>query len=166
MNVNDTNEQFDYQFPHQNEGRKCHGDRRDQRFRKKCRTQGMKSATITKLLKKRNQAKTNHNNNNNHHQTHNNLAITISNKVLTQISGQLNEMTPNLNKRKRNVSLQELKTNQIMTKSASLISISQPSSKKAKEKKKIMATSLIKENSNSINKNYRFVSIFTYNYCP
>ncbi|CAF4454495.1 unnamed protein product, partial [Adineta steineri] len=34
---------------------KCHGNRRDQRFRKKCRQRGMKSAIIEQLLNERKQ---------------------------------------------------------------------------------------------------------------
>jgi hypothetical protein len=46
MNVNNTNEQFDHQLRNQKQRKKCHGNRKDQRFRKKCRTRGMKSETV------------------------------------------------------------------------------------------------------------------------
>ncbi|CAF1538627.1 unnamed protein product, partial [Adineta steineri] len=63
---------------------KCHGNRRDQRFRRKCRKRGMEPAEIKKLLE-RNQSK---------------QSTTTA--------------TTHLNKRKRNISLQELKAKRPM----------------------------------------------------
>ena len=48
-NINDNMNQ------QQTRKKKCHGNRRDQRFRKKCRTRQMKPETIEKLLRRRKQ---------------------------------------------------------------------------------------------------------------
>ncbi|CAF1435944.1 unnamed protein product, partial [Adineta steineri] len=91
MNVNDDN--------NQQSKIKCHGNRRDQRFRRKCRKSGMEPTEIKKLLE--------------------------SNKSKQSTT----TATIDLNKRKRNISLQELRANSTVPKSTSSISILQPSSK-------------------------------------
>ncbi len=137
MDVYGPNQQLD-QKPKQNRGKKCHGNRQNQRFRKRCRAWGMKPKTITKLLEKRNQAKitTTTTTTNNHHQTNNNMNTepTKSSTAAVQFRVPSKQITTNFTKRKRDISLQELKTNQGMTKSTSSCSIIQPLPKKMKNK--------------------------------
>ncbi|CAF1431427.1 unnamed protein product [Rotaria sordida] len=116
MNPSDTNSNNDQQFPINVRQKKCHGNRRNQRFRKKCRAKGMKSKIIEKLLMKRNQAENrNHNN-----RKHTNIQKTQSNKQTTDINNHSKPTTINPIKRKRDLSLQE----------TSQLSTSQPLSKK------------------------------------
>jgi hypothetical protein len=68
-------------------------------------------------------------------------------------------MAMNLNKRKRDVSVQDLKSKSIIPKSTSSICIVQPLLKKMKKKNKKMTIPLIKDK-NNVNKNYRSVFIF------
>jgi hypothetical protein len=167
MDVNDTNVQADCQLLNKKQTKKCHGNRRDQRFRKKCRARGMKPARIEKLLSQRKQTGRK-NNRKNDYITYiindsRKTTTTISNKVSDQdndASKQTTTMTTNLNKRKREISLQELKSTSTIPKSTSSISIGQPLSKKMKKKRKIITMPVIKENNNRINTNYRFVLIF------
>ena len=68
-------------------------------------------------------------------------------------------ITTNLNKRKRNISLRELKTNSVVPKSTSSIYILQPLSKKRKQQMVTTTMPMMKENNNNIlNQIYRFVS--------
>ena len=72
--------------------KKCHGNRKDQRFRKKYRAQGMKPENIEKKLARRKQIekiKTSTKNNDKH----------------------TTDSATNLNKRQREISIQELNTN-------------------------------------------------------
>ncbi|CAF1006715.1 unnamed protein product [Rotaria sordida] len=116
MNPNNTNSNNDQQFPTHVRRKKCHGNRRNQRFRKKCRAKGMKPKIIEKLLMKRNQAENrNHNN-----RKHTNIQKTQSNKQTTDINNHSKPTTINPIKRKRDLSLQE----------TSQLSTSQPLSKK------------------------------------
>jgi hypothetical protein len=132
--------------------KKCHGNRRNQRFRRKCRAEHMKPAKIEKLIKKRNHI-------------YKKNEKTKSNKDTTKLrsdlvpSGQnyqsqpILKTTTCLNKRKRDISSQQISStiaNQTILKSTSSISILQSSSKKMKNISEII-------NNNDINKhiNYR-----------
>ncbi|CAF5138119.1 unnamed protein product, partial [Rotaria sp. Silwood1] len=127
MNPNDTNTNNDQQqFPTNVRRKKCHGNRRNQRFRRKCRAKGMKPKTIEKLLMKRNKA-----DNRNHNNTkRTNMQTTESNKHTTDINNHSKPTSINPNKRKRDVSSQELKLNSTLVRSTSQSSTRQPSSKK------------------------------------
>lgn len=181
MNVNDANGQENHSHPpnqqqqQQQQRKKCRGNRRNQRFRRKCRAQGMKQAKIEKLLQNRNQIN-NNNNNNDSYQTNSNTIRNMTNdnrqiKVIdkestTEKNNSSEQMitmateapVANLNKRKRDISLNDLKTNSTIPKSTSSISILQPSLKKKRNKKKKKTIPLKKIINNIINKNYRFVS--------
>jgi hypothetical protein len=170
MNVNDTNIQDDRQLLlNQQQTKKCHGNRRDQRFRRKCRARGMKPAKIAKLLNKNKQINQKNNRINDyirHLANENRKTTTVSNKVSDQSSDdllkqQMATTTTNLNKRKRDILLHELKSNSTMPKSISSISIMQPLPKKIK--KKPMTNPIVQEeDNNSINKNYRFVCFYIF----
>ncbi|CAF1465655.1 unnamed protein product [Rotaria sordida] len=141
MNPNNTNSNNDQQFPTHVRRKKCHGNRHNQRFRKKCRAKGIKPKIIEKLLMKRNQAENrNHNN-----RKHTNIQKTQSNKQTTDINNHSKPTTINPIKRKRDLSLQE----------TSQLSTSQPLSKKVKEKNKTIVNSLMQNDNNTNNKKYR-----------
>jgi hypothetical protein len=56
MNINNTNRQHNVPMLNQQpEEKKCHGNRKDQHFRKKCRARGMKPKQIEKKLARRKQ---------------------------------------------------------------------------------------------------------------
>ncbi|CAF1283492.1 unnamed protein product [Rotaria magnacalcarata] len=82
--------------------KKCHDNRRDQRFRRKCRAEKMEPAKIKKLIKKRNQIY------NINKKPTTNIESTILNKEL--LSSRQNYQQPiittNLSKRKRDISSQ------------------------------------------------------------
>ncbi|CAF5177972.1 unnamed protein product, partial [Rotaria magnacalcarata] len=141
--------------------KKCHGNRRNQRFRRKCRAEKMNPAKIKKLVKKRNRF-------------YNKNKKKKSNEESTKLKGGLApagknyqtqsilQTTTSFNKRKRDISSQQISskiTNQtIIPKSTSSISILQSSSKKMKNISAIMNDdTIINENNNDINKhiNYR-----------
>ena len=188
MDVNDSNQQqLDQRNVTSRSKKKCHGNRRDQRFRKRCRARKMKPSTITKLLQRRKRIRTttiiststnNNSSDNNHNYTKkqatqitNNsntetllpLSTTIINDGSTQICMAPRKQitsTTDSHKRKRNSSCQELKINQIMTKSTSSTSITQSLSKRIKTKTKSITNLSIKVTNKIINKNYRFVFSF------
>ncbi|CAF3586434.1 unnamed protein product, partial [Adineta steineri] len=127
--------------------KKCHGNRQDQRFRRKCRAQGMNATLIEKKLARRKQIQ------NKKTSTKNNVTNTSNNTVNVPVS----TMT-NLSKRKRDLSLQALNTtNQIIGKSTSSISLAQPLMKKTKKEnnKIIIDSSIIVIDNNIMNTNYR-----------
>ncbi|CAF2139725.1 unnamed protein product [Rotaria magnacalcarata] len=142
MNVNNTNDLDDHRVPRQRRRKQCHGNRRDQRFRRKCRKRHMNEKTIKKLLNRRHQATTttttNNNNNNN-----NNMEIVNSNQRSTILNDTSKSTMINDNKRKRDVLSQKQKLNQIMIKSTSQLLIDPPLSKK------------MKKDSNRVNGTYR-----------
>ncbi|CAF4131232.1 unnamed protein product, partial [Adineta steineri] len=153
MNVNDDN--------NQQLKIKCHGNRRDQRFRRKCRKRGMRPAKIEKLLDKFKypNEKTRRIEQRMRDLAYYNKQLTapVFRTSLDQVSNQSSQLTAtttvttHLNKRKRNISLQELKANSAVPKSTSSISIRQPSSKKAKQQIETTTTMpIIKENNNNI----------------
>ena len=145
MNINNINIQDEHQPLRQQQQqprKRCHGNRKDQRFRKKCRARGMKPKKIEKLLNKRkkNNKKNNRISDYIRRMMNDKRTIKVPNKTSNQTSEQLKQkvtmVTKNLNKRKRDVSLQELKTISTIPKSTSSISILQPLSKKPKNQKR------------------------------
>ncbi|CAF1453354.1 unnamed protein product [Rotaria sordida] len=95
MNANNTNEQFVQRFSNARRSKRCHGNRRNQRFRKRCRARKMKPATIMKLLEKRNRTKTTINTNNTE-TNKNNMETTAFATVSTGIhSSEKNQLTTN-----------------------------------------------------------------------
>jgi hypothetical protein len=137
--------------------KKCHGNRRNQRFRRKCRNEKMKPAKIKKLIEKRNHIY------NKYKKPMTNIESTKSKSDLIP-SGQnyLPQPIPKtaacLNKRKRDISLQQISST--IPKTTSSISIVQSSTKKMKNISEIMDNnSIINRNNNDINKhmNYRYV---------
>ncbi|CAF4609606.1 unnamed protein product, partial [Rotaria sp. Silwood2] len=144
--------------------KKRHGNRKDQRFRKKCRARGMKPENIEILLhrhKEIHNKKMNHDNKTMRNTTDENVASTTT-TTAKNISNRTNEpsvqrnSTPNINKRKRDVSLQQLSSNPTIPKSTSSLSIVQPSSKKMKKKKKTTTSSRpMKCSNNNTKTNYR-----------
>ena len=85
--------------------KRCHGNRRDQRFRRKCRNEKMQPTKIEKLIKKRNRLHKKHQKNisTTHHTTNVNT-IRQNNHSQPFITTATNN---NNNKRKRHVSQQE-----------------------------------------------------------
>jgi len=146
INIPDNNQVLNEQA----KKKKCYGNRRDQRFREKYRARGMKPALIEKLLNKQKKL-----NNKNKEKTGSTTHATNENRVSLTTS-----TVQSLNKRKRDISLQEVKFNLTILKSASSRSIAQILPKK--KKKKIINRIAQKDNANIIHRNYRFVflSIF------
>jgi DNA-binding transcriptional MerR regulator len=123
--------------------KKCHGNRKDQCFRKKCRARGMNPRQIERLLKKQKQMKNN-----------NDQRPTTTTALVQQ---QMTTTHQNLNKRKRDISVQDIKSHSTIPKSASSISMSrQTVTKKMKKKNNNPITKPVTDENNSIlNKNYR-----------
>ena len=95
---------------------KCHGNRRNQRFRRKCRAQGMKAAKIEKLLQHRNKN-----------------VNTTDRSTTNTVNRRPTEVATRFSKRKRDISVQDFNSStSAIPKSTSSISILQPSLKKAK----------------------------------
>lgn len=141
MNVQHSSNQQQQQ---QQQKKKCRGNRRDQRFRRKCRSQHMEPAKIEKLIKKRDRIhKKDQKNNPIKHTTNTNTGSTAA----------------NLNKRKRDVSLQQLSTaSETMIQSRSQQSTEQPSLKKMKNTPKTMFDSMINGNDTAhMHLNYQYV---------
>jgi hypothetical protein len=161
MNVNKTNSSQcnDPLLNQQRQPKKCHGNRKDQRFRKKCRARGMKQAKIDKQLARRKQIqnKKNSTKTNAKNKDDNTMRVPIS----TNIPNQLTTTMTSLNKRKRHISLQALNTNQMIGTSTSSISLAQPLLKKTKNEnnKIILDSSIIVIDNNIMNMNYRLVII-------
>ncbi|CAF4222111.1 unnamed protein product, partial [Rotaria sordida] len=78
-----------------------------------------------------------------------------SNKQTIDTNNYSKPTTINPNKRKRDVSLQELKLNSTLAQSTSQLSTSQPSSKKIKEKNKTTVNSPMQNDNNTDNRKYR-----------
>lgn len=161
MNVNDANRQDDHSLRNQRQQeKKCHGNRRDQRFRRKCRAQGMKPSKIEQLVQQRKQSDAvapsvhhDRRNTNMSHQ-HINEAPMMSHQMRTTMA------TSNQQKRKRDQSSQEQPTATASTvpKSASSISLRQSALKKKKKKKKAELSTIRLRNvtRHITNKNYRW----------
>lgn len=127
--------------------RKCHGNRKNQRFRKRCRARGMKPATIAKLLERRNRL----NMMTGPQQTNNHTTITTTTPFDTssQQRSYSIETTKNSHKRKRIMSIQDLRANQATT----------TSTKKMKKKTEKMSLPLVQVNEKRINKIFRYVLV-------
>ena len=130
-------------LPQQELKKKCHGNRRDQRFRRKCRALNMKPKKIEKILKKRNnrQNKQNQKRNNANSTMKNNQQATILNPVLTHSNrpillppttmttatstNRTTTIVTKLNKRKRDISIQDIQRHSktMIPKSTSTISV-------------------------------------------
>jgi hypothetical protein len=151
MDVNDMYKQDNIPVPNQQtKQKKCHGNRRNQRFRRKCRDQKLQPAKVEKLIKKRNRIhKKNQNNNSIRHHTTNPNIESTTRKHNEDSTITTTTTTTNITKRKRDISQQQL------SKTTDSIAILQPSSKKTKH---ITQTA----NSNSIinmniDANYQYV---------
>ena len=127
--------------------RKCHGNRKNQRFRKRCRARGMKPATIAKLLERRNRL----NMMTGPQQTNNHTTITTTTPFDTssQQRSYSIETTKNSHKRKRIMSIQDLRADQATT----------TSTKKMKKKTEKMSLTLVQGNEKRINKIFRYVLV-------
>jgi hypothetical protein len=162
MDTNDTNTSMNVQHssnqqpPQQQqqqaqpqEKKKCRGNRRDQRFRRKCRALHMEPAKMEKLIKKRHriQKKDQKKNPTIKHTTNMNTGSTGA--------------AANLNKRKRDVSLQQLSTaaaTETMTQSRSQQSTEQPALKKIKNTPKAMPNTMVNGNDTvHMTMNYQYV---------
>ncbi|CAF1210730.1 unnamed protein product, partial [Rotaria magnacalcarata] len=137
--------------------KKCHGNRRDQRFRRKWRAEKMKPAKIKKLIEKRNRFQKK-----NKEPTTNIESTKLNKELLSSKQNYQSQpiITTNLTKRKRDISSQQLSSaiDLAIPKTTSSISIAQSSSKRMKNISEIMDNnSIINRNNNDINKhiNYR-----------
>ncbi|CAF1688369.1 unnamed protein product, partial [Adineta ricciae] len=102
--------------------KKCHGNRRNRRFRRKWRQRGMKPAKIERLLNERNR-------------TDQNQRISRRDEYFKDFMDDIYVNVPatteqNINKRKREVPSHELTSTSLIPKSISSISIRQPLKKK------------------------------------
>jgi len=134
MDINNANGEGNVQSTdqQQQQGKKCHGNRRNQRFARKCREQKMEPTKIAKLIKKRNRMDKKYQRNNRRNV---NEQTSTSNNETGQKGGvPLQQLTTtNLNKRKRDRSSQQGSTvHDTMTKSMSEFTTGQVSSKKMK----------------------------------
>ncbi|CAF4964543.1 unnamed protein product, partial [Rotaria socialis] len=145
-------------------GKKCTGNRQDQRFRKKCRARGIKADKIEKLLqakKKIHNQRKNKTNNSTSITTHDNNILTTSKNVSIRNKDPSirKKSKTNLMKRKRDVSLQQQSNlNTTIPKSTSSISILQPALKKVKHKQKTITNtniSSIEVQQNTLKRTYR-----------
>ncbi|CAF1293737.1 unnamed protein product [Adineta ricciae] len=146
LNQNDDHPTDSNQQQEEQRKKKCHGNRKDQRFRKKCRARQMKPETIEKLLKNRKQfnmktemkkkkkqqqqkkqKKNEKYNSTNNNSRNNRVPDTTTDRKKDVLN--LTTMT-NSNKRKRDASIQTLTSNSVPLKSTSSISITQPPPKK------------------------------------
>ena len=127
--------------------RKCHGNRKNQRFRKRCRARGMKPATIAKLLERRNRLNmmTGPQQTNNH----TTITTTVPFDTSSQQRSYSIETTNNSHKRKRIMSIQDLRADQATT----------TSTKKMKKKTEKMSLPLVQVNEKRINKIFRYVLV-------
>ena len=134
MNDNNMDRQIKVSLPNQPpppppvQRKKCHGNRRNQRFRRKCRAEKMKAAKIEKLAIKRNQIHPkNQNNLSRRQRTRANIASIIFKSELIPTTKQnqsqpiITTATPYLSKRSRDISSQQLSSS-----SSSSISLTMP----------------------------------------
>ena len=150
MDTDDTNtfmnvqQLANQQQQQQEQKKKCRGNRRDQRFRRKCRAQHMEPEKIKKLIKKQHRAQKKDQNKNPIKQTAN------MNTEATSAS---------LNKRKRDVALHQLSTvTGTMAQSGSQQSTKQPSMKRMKTTPKTMFYSTVNGNNTvHMDINYQYV---------
>ncbi|CAF1382181.1 unnamed protein product, partial [Rotaria magnacalcarata] len=148
MDVNVTTVQNILLVQNQRKKKKCCGNRKDQRFRRKRRAEGMKSRKIEKILHRRKII---------HHKkknpTENPMNTNIQQDCENVSSTEVNSMR-NLTKRKRDISVQDIKSNIRIPKSTSSISVAQPKLKKMKTRThlNIPSTTII---NNTAYKHYR-----------
>ena len=167
MDTNETNIQEDAQPRHQQQRKKCHGNRKDQRFRRKCRVRGMKSGKIKKLLEKRKKISRRPNRMNGHVRNLGGVetdTVAPSNASTMETNAQAMPMTTtttsNTHKRKRDdLSQSRTTANPMIPKSTSSVSIAQPAPKKTKAA--VIRMPLVTMNDGQINKSYRFVFLST-----
>ncbi|CAF1164425.1 unnamed protein product, partial [Adineta ricciae] len=141
----------------QQQKKRSHGNRRDQRFRRKCRQRGMRSAKIEKVLQKLKHVKKNKKKKSRVEnymeemvQYDRDSSIIVPSTILKQST--TTTTVTDLNKRKRNMSYQGLNSYSTMPKSASSISILQPLTKKTKQHMTTTVVPIIVENNNNNNK--------------
>ena len=155
MNLNDAFvEDDDSRLNQLEKKKKCHGNRPDQRFRRKWRERGMDQGAIEELLKKRKE-------NQQKHTRRDYYISSVTDDVLGQPSDRMQQTTTantHLSKRKRDVSLQELQSHATIPKSTSSLSMCQPAPKKMKDGSKTVLPR-IEESTNATNKNYRSVRL-------
>lgn len=127
--------------------KKCHGNRKDQRFRRKCRAKGMKSRKIERLLHRR---KLLHYKMKNPTENTMQNAMNINNKTDHEnvSSTEINSMR-NLTKRKRDISVQDIKSNTRI-----------PKLKKMKKRNNLNISSTTTIINNTAYKHYRSVSLY------
>jgi hypothetical protein len=138
--------------------KKCRGNLKDQRFRRKCRAKGMKSRKIEKLLCRRkilHEKKKNPTDNAVVHITTSNNEPNHENISSTEINS-----TMNLTKRKRDISVQDIKSNTRIPKSTSSISVAQPILKKMKRRINLHIPTTTTIMNNTAYKLYRSVSLY------
>lgn len=122
-----TNEQ-----PQPEQRKRCHGNRKDQRFRRRCRARSMKEKKIKKLLMKRKKIR---------HQRHSNTDnMTEQTRAATANPSMSITDRP---KRKR-----DDRSNTTISKSISSISITPPAPKKMKKKDQHPTTTIASSNNN------------------
>ena len=155
MDTDETNNQEDAQPRHQQQRKKCHGNRKDQRFRRKCRVRGMKSGKIKKLLEKRKKISRRPNRMNGHAKNTRGAETdtvassnTLTNGTNARLVVPATTASLNSHKRKRDdVSQSQTRINSI--------SMGQPAPKKTKAA--VIRMPLVTMNDGQINKSYRFV---------
>ncbi|CAF3028976.1 unnamed protein product, partial [Rotaria sp. Silwood2] len=160
MNVNNINTEDNVPIPNQPlQKKKCHGNRKDQRFRKKCRVRGINPEKIEQKLARRKQIKQKKNSAKRNVKETNKSAVTVPNSANIRNQPTTTTMTTRrgINKRKRDTSLQELNTNQALTKSSPSITTTKPLAKKTKKhhRKTIINSCILIINGDSVNRNYR-----------
>ena len=154
MDVNVTTIQNNPLVQNQIKKKKCRGNRKDQRFRRKCRAEGIKSRKIEKILHRRKII---------HHKRKNpneNPMNTNNQQDRENVSSiEVNSMC-NLTKRKRDISVQDIKSTTRIPKSTSSISVPQPKLKKMKKRTNlhIPMTTIIMNH--TAYKHYRSVSLY------
>ncbi|CAF5187922.1 unnamed protein product [Rotaria magnacalcarata] len=158
MDVNVTTVQNILLVQNQRKKKKCHGNLKDQRFRRKCRAKGMKSRNIEKLLLRRKLI---------HHKQKNPADNTMKNTIkFNNKSGHENvssteiNLMRNLTKRKRDISAQDIKSNTGISKSKSSISVAQPKLKKLKRRTNLNIPMTTTISNNTAYKYYRSVSLY------
>ncbi|CAF1485637.1 unnamed protein product [Adineta ricciae] len=134
IHENNIHEQSQVLNPQQK--KRCHGNRRDQRFRRKCRHCGMRAAKIEKVLQNLKHVKTNKKKKSRIESYMNEMAQYDQDSsiiVPSATSKQSTTTLTNFNKRKRNMSYQGLNSYSTVPKSTSSVSILQSLTKKTKQ---------------------------------
>jgi hypothetical protein len=132
--------------------KKCHENRKDQSFREKWRKRSMKSARIEQRLNERKQINMN--------QQNSRRAEYFKDLIYDTYITAETTMKQNLNKRKRDISLQDIASTSAISKSISTSSIQQPSRKKSSYQRSTTQTLVLAEQIFPIEIEYRFVLNF------